>query len=105
VVVAVAELFVVTGSGVADDTVAVFAMMIPLATPAFTFTTSVNVAMANAATLGLVQLTVPVKPITGVVQVHPAAAANETNVVLAGMESVSTEDVAAWGPSFRAVMT
>jgi hypothetical protein len=74
VVVVVAVLFVVTGSVVADATVAVFEMTVPLATPAFTFTTTVNVATADAATLGLVQLTVPVPPTTGVVQVHPAAA-------------------------------
>jgi hypothetical protein len=89
-VVVVAALFVVTGSVVADAAVAVFVMTDPLTTPAFTFTTSVNVATADAATLGLVQPTVPVPPTIGVVQVHPAAATSETNVVLAGVTSLST---------------
>src|SRR4029453_7396092 len=105
VVVVVAALFVVTGSVVADATVAVFVMTVPLTTPAFTLPTSVTVATADAATLGFMQLTVPVLPTTGVVQVHPAAAASETNVVLAGMTSVSVAEVAASGPSLRTVMT
>jgi len=103
-VVAVAVVFVVTGSVVAEDTLAVFAMTVPLAVPAFTFTTSVNVASAEATTVGLLQLTEPVPPTPGIEQVHPAAEEMETKVVLAGIVSVSTTVVAVSGPSLRTLI-
>lgn len=74
VVVAAAELLAVEGSVVEEDTFAVLVMTVPFGVPGFTFTTSVNEALASSATLGLVQLTVPVPPTDGVEQVQPAAA-------------------------------
>src|SRR6187200_1638995 len=84
VVVAVTLLLPGVGSAVADATVAVLVMTVPPAVAAPTFTTSVNEALAPLASEGLVEVTVPVPPTAGVVDVHPAGAVNETNVVPAG---------------------
>jgi hypothetical protein len=90
VVVAVAELFPVTGSSV-DVTLAVLVMMMPLGVAAFTFTTSVKDALPFAGSVEMVQFTVP----AGVVQLHPAGDVSETNVVFAGRVSDNATVVAA----------
>jgi hypothetical protein len=102
-VVVVAVLLAELGSVVAEDTVAVFVITVPLAVPGLTFTTSVNDAELNAASVAMVQVWVPVPPTGSGGQLHPAAAVTETKVVLAGITSLRVTDVAASGPSFRTV--
>ena len=86
VVLAVAELFPDTGSS-AEVTAAVFAITDPPAVAAFTFTTSVKAALALAGKVAIEQLTEPVPPTAGVVQLQPAGELRDTNVVLAGSVS------------------
>src|SRR5688500_18489718 len=83
VVVVVAVSLPGVGSAVAEPTVAVSVITVPPAVPESTFTTRVNTSLAEAATLGLLQLTVPVAPTAGVVQLHPPGEVSEVNVVLA----------------------
>jgi hypothetical protein len=96
-VASVSELFALTGSLTAEDTDAVFVMVVPLGVARFTFTTIENVAVASSANEATGQLTDPVPPTEGVA--HPAEGETETNVVLAGVASVRTTLVAASGPS------
>jgi len=103
VVIAVAVLLAGFGSKVAEATVAVFAITVPVTTLALTLTTSVNIELPTAND-GLVQLTVPVPPTAGAVQVHPAGVASETNVVPAGRVSARVADTATLGPAFVAVI-
>jgi hypothetical protein len=84
-----------TGSGTAEDTDAVFEIVVPLNVPGFTFTTSVKVAFPPLDKEATGQLTVPVPPTEG--SIHPTDGETETNVVLVGTESVSVE-AAASGP-------
>jgi hypothetical protein len=60
----------------------------------------VSVALPPATSEGIVHETAPVPPTEGVLQVNPAPEA-ETNVVLAGMVSVSVIDDASLGPAFE----
>jgi len=94
VVVAVAELFPATGSSV-DVTLAVLLTIVPFGVAAFTFTTSVKDPLPLAGRVAMVQLTVPVPPTAGVVQVHPAGDVRDTNVVFAGRVSDRATVVAA----------
>src|SRR3990170_3282228 len=103
VVVVVAELLVLEGSAVDEVTFAVLVMMVPFGVAAFTFTTRVNEALALLATLGLVQVTVPVPPTDGVEQVQLAAAVRDTNVVLGGTTSLKLAALAASGPELCTV--
>src|SRR4029450_6821018 len=96
VVVAVAALFPATGSSV-DVTLAVLLTIVPLGVDAFTFTTSAKDPLPFAGRVAMVQLTVPVPPTVGVVQLHPAGDVSETNVVLAGRVSDNDTGVAAGG--------
>src|SRR5919198_262675 len=89
VTVAVAELFVETGSGdgfavVPSVTVALLLRRLPPSAAGVTLTTSVNVADPALARLPMVAVTVPALPTAGVVHVHPEAHVRETNVVPAG---------------------
>jgi hypothetical protein len=59
-------------------------MIVPLATPVFTFTTSVNVAAVEAGMFEFVQTTFPVPPTAGPRQLHPAGAEMDAKVVFAG---------------------
>src|SRR5262245_34708790 len=93
VVAAVAALLPETGSS-ADVTVAVVLRTVPFAIPAPTFTTSVKDTLAPADSAALVQLTVPVAPTAGVVQLHPAGELRDTKVVPAGRESARATVVA-----------
>ena len=97
--VAVALLFPAFGS-FAAPTVAVSVMTVPATTPTFTFTCSWKLPVLPAATLGLVQVTLPVPPTTGVEQLHPAGNAKAWNVVLAGTVSRYVAVVAAADPVF-----
>lgn len=80
----VAELSFGLVSCVVEAAVAVSVMIVPATVPALTFTITGNVLLAPGTMLGLVQL------IDGdVMHVHPAGTGlSDTNVVLAGMDSV-----------------
>jgi hypothetical protein len=104
VVVAVAELFAVEDSVVEVETVAVLLMTVALGTAQLTFTTSVNTALAPAARLGLVAVTMPVPPTGGVITVQSAGAVNDTKVVLVGMVSESETLAAAAPPELVTVI-
>jgi hypothetical protein len=66
-------LFDAMGSEVVADTVEV-AVMVAATTDGATFTTTTISAEAPDASVGFVQVTLPVPPTAGVVQVHPAGA-------------------------------
>src|SRR5512142_3147792 len=100
VVVAVALLFAAFGSVVVLVSEAVFVIVDAAGTAAPTWTTSENDTFAPVRTVGAVQVTAPVPPTGGVVHVNPAPDVSETNVVFAGMLSVSTTDCASLGPGF-----
>src|SRR2546423_3819101 len=88
VVVAVAELLPGVGSVVAFVSVAVLLMIVPLAVPAVTFTTTVKILEALAASVGLVNVNVPVPPAgTASVRDQPDGVVTETSVVFAGTAS------------------
>src|SRR5262245_5023961 len=92
-VVAVAELLPDVGSVVALDTLAVLVMVVPLAVPAVTWTTTVKTLEALAGCVGFVNVSVPVPPAgTASVRVQPAGVVAETNVVFAGTASESDKD-------------
>src|SRR5215471_8420279 len=95
VVIAVDELFELSGSGgAAAAIVAVFLRIAPFAVAHATLTTSVNVAVSPGAIVGFVHVTVPPLPTAGTVHVHPAAAVVDTNVVPAGSVSLMATPVA-----------
>ena len=89
VAVTVEVLLDIVVSAVLDVTTAVFEISSPPEAALSTFTTSVNVATAPAASVGIVATIAPVPPTTGVLVVQPAGAVNETKVVSAGIASVS----------------
>jgi hypothetical protein len=95
--VAVVVVLVFTALVAVTDEVAV---MVPAAIVGATFNTTIMSAAVPAAMLGSVQLTVPVAPTAGVVQVHPTGAETDANVVLVGVASVKLAVVAAAGPLF-----
>src|ERR1700752_2570236 len=68
-------------------------------------TVSVNEAEAPGASVGVLQLAVPVPPGAGLVQVQPAGAASDWNVVLAGIGIEATASVAVSGPPFVTTKT
>ena len=98
VTMAVAELLARLGSEVPETTFATSTICEPPAAKAFTVTLRLKVEEELLATSGLVQLMVPVAPTARVVQVQPATAGNERNVVLAGMVSEKTPLTASSGP-------
>jgi len=104
VVVDVAELLAGLGSTVAELTVAVFEITVPLGVVEATFTTRVKTADSATATDAFVQDTVPVPPTAGVVHVHPAAAVRDTNVVPVGSVSLTTTLLEGSTPSFLPVI-
>ena len=77
-----------------------FAVIVPAATVAGTFTTTIMSAVAPTARLGSVQFTFPVPPTAGVVQIQPAGADTDWNVVFVGVASVKLTPAAAAGPLF-----
>ena len=93
-------MFAAFGSEAAELTLAVFVIVVPTGVAALTCTTRVNVAVADTMSELFVDVTFPVAPTAGVVLIQPAGAVNETNVVLAGIASVSETLVASLGPLF-----
>src|SRR5437764_449682 len=85
---AVAALFAELGSAVVLVTDTLSGMVAPLVTFLLTCTASVRVAVPPDARPATVQLTVPVPPTAGVVQVQPLGAVSDWKVVLAGMALV-----------------
>jgi len=100
IVVADAVLFAALGSVAEDATAAVFVITVPLATPVFTFTTMVKDPDVAPAIFVSVQVTLPVPPRLGMMQLQPAGALNEIKVVFAGTAVVSVALSAALGPVF-----
>lgn len=99
VLVFVAVLLAGSGSAVDELAEAVFEIVEPPGAAAFTFTTSVNAAVASAND-ELLQLTVPGAPTAGVVHDQPAGDVSETNVVPAGNASLRVALCAGFGPLF-----
>ena len=93
-----AVLLLEFGSLTDELTVAVSVITVPLAVPAFTFTTIEKVAAVLPTMLRLVHTTLPVPPTPGVVQVQPAGADIERKVVFAGTASTNVALSAALGP-------
>src|SRR5438093_1264340 len=102
VLVAIDELFPGVGSAVAELTVAVFEITVPLAVPEATWTTRVKSAVPTPKE-GLLHVTVPLEPIDGVVQAQPAGAVLDWNVTSGGNGSVSVAAVATLGPPLLTV--
>ena len=98
VVLLLAEL----GSAVEEETVEV-AVMVVAAIEDATFTTTIILAEAPEAKLASVQVTVPVAPTAGVVQIQPAGAEMDAKVVLVGTTSVKVAFVELAGPLFVTV--
>jgi hypothetical protein len=92
------------GSDVVAETLEFAVMEVPIATVEGTFnTTTMSAAVPEAKLAESLQVIVPVPPTAGVVQVHPAGASTDWNVVLAGVTSVKVTPVAAAGPLFVTV--
>jgi hypothetical protein len=98
----VVVLFAATGSLVVVVTVEL-AVMVPAAMLVGTLTTTMMSASAAIAKFAVVQFTPPALPTAGVVQLQPAGAETDANVVVPGVASVKLRPVAAAGPLF--VMT
>jgi len=102
-VVTVVLLFALFGSELVAETVDV-AVIVPMATVEGTFTTTTMSDEDPEPRLELsVQLTVPVAPTAGVVQVQPTGASTDWKVVFVGIGSVNPTPVAAAGPLFVTV--
>lgn len=99
---AVALLLAEFGSATAEEMVAVSLIAVPEAVPVATLSTTVKVDDPTAK-LASVQLIVPALPTAGVVHDHPVGIVIDWNVVLAGVVSVMTDDVATLGPPFVTV--
>jgi len=100
VTLALAESFAGNASAGAE-TVAVALSVVPLATEPGTFETIVNVAcVAEFIVADNEQLIVPFVPGAGVLQIHPAGAASDTNVVGAGSGRATDAALAVLGPLF-----
>ena len=98
-VATVVLLFAAVGSLLVVVTVE-FAVMVPAVTVVGTFTTTMMSAAVATARFGVVQFTFPLAPTAGSVQVQPAGADTDANVVLTGVASVKLKPVAAAGPLF-----
>src|SRR5260221_133696 len=103
-VITVAECGLVESVGLA--TVAVFVTLVPAGVLELTWTRTVKVAEAPAARVGAVPLIVPVPPTGGLLNAKagPLVWLSDTNVVLAGMASVSCTFRASEGPLSLSVM-
>src|SRR5437879_1830349 len=99
VVRAVAVLLSGFESAVFDKIVAVLAIVLLSAVSDLTCTAMLILALAPEASDGLVQVTGPFVPTAGEVQVHPAGAVTDWNVVCAGSASVKLKSAAAFGPA------
>lgn len=101
-VVMVVLLFAEFGSLVVEETEE-FAVIEVAVTLGARFTATMMVADALAAKVGSLQVTLPVPPTAGAVQVQPAGAETETNVVLVGTASRKLTAEAGPGPLFVTV--
>jgi hypothetical protein len=100
-VVAVFELLPGTSSGKSLEAVAVLLIMVPPVVPALTLTTTVKLAVSPLATEALVNISVPVPPgATKSARLHPIGRVAETNVVLAGIVSLTLALAAGPDPLF-----
>ena len=97
VTVALAEAAVGFGFGIGEFAYAVLVMKVPFATPAFTFTTNVNVTLVPLAKDGVLHTIEPVVPTVGVLQLQ-LGPLMETKVVFVGNVSYSPLGAAAAGP-------
>jgi hypothetical protein len=97
-VLTLAVLLVETGSLADELTASVSVIIVPFATPVFTFVTSVNVAAVDPTMSTFEQTALPAVPIAGVMQLHPSGAAMETKVVFAGTVEIRVALSAALGP-------
>jgi hypothetical protein len=95
-----AVLLLEFGSLTDELTVAVSVISVPFAVPEFTLVTSEKVAAVLPAIFKAVQITLPVPPTGGVVQLQPAGAATDTKVVFVGTPSTNVALSAALGPLF-----
>src|ERR1044072_799356 len=96
VVVAVFELLPGTSSTTSLEAVAELLIMVPPVVPALTLTTTVKLAVDAPAADGFLNISVPVPPAaTESIRLHPAGRVAETNVVLAGIGSLTVALVAA----------
>src|SRR5271170_1322803 len=101
VTVAVADAAVGFGLAIGEFAYAVLEINVPLVTPAFTFTTNVNVAVAPFAKVPVVHAMFPVNVgAPGTEQLQSAGALIETNVVFVGTVSYRPFGAAAAGPLF-----
>jgi hypothetical protein len=89
------------GSGVAEAALALLVILLP--EPAVSCTVSTTLKFAAMVRLAAVQVTVPIPPTGGVLQVAPVGAAL-TNVVPAGTASVSLTLSAVSGPLLAVLM-
>jgi len=101
-VVIVVLLLAELGSLVVEETEE-FAVIEATATLGARFTTTMMFADALKAKVGSLQVTLPVPPTAGAVQVQPAGAETETNVVLVGTASRKLTAEAGPGPLFVTV--
>jgi len=102
---AVALLFGVGfGFSVVDVTEAEFKIGVPSGVAHMTIAVSVNCADAPFASADAAQLTCPVPPVVGVVQVQPAGAEIDENPVEAGAEVVRVKLAETFGPLFGTVI-
>lgn len=92
-------LLAVLGSVVVEETVET-AVIDAAVTVDARLTTTMMSADVPEAMLGFVQVTLPVAPTAGVVQVQPTGAETEAKVVLGGVASMNWALVAAAGPLF-----
>src|SRR5206468_684169 len=102
VVDAIAVLFPLAGSAVADEIVVL--ALIVLDAAGFTLTTTVKLAEPPATNVARVKVIVPVAPTAGVVALQPAGVVTDTNVVLVGVASVTETLAASEGPALFAVI-
>jgi hypothetical protein len=103
-VVAVAELFALSASGVVVVTVAVFTIVPPAATEGKVLTVSVNTALPTLID-AFEQVSVsPAEPTAGVMHDQPPGWFSPANTVPGGIVSVSDTVAAASGPLLVTVM-
>jgi hypothetical protein len=100
VVAANCALFAEAGSAARELAAATFDRIVPSGTPAFTFATITNVALAPAARSGFVHVIVPVPPTGGVEQLHPLGAMIDWNPVFDGTVVANIAPPASLGPAF-----
>jgi hypothetical protein len=98
IVVTVAVLFDRFGSRTDELTVAEAVITVPLVVPEATFTTNVKLAEDSPGMFAFVHTALPVPPMLGVRQLHPAAGVSEANVVLTGTGKTRVALSAALGP-------